>query len=319
MAQQQIILADQLVTTKYQGIGRYVPAVYLQHFWKTVRLVVNANETIRFTMDKEITYTVDIFRSTLKLLVETFENPFITPATLKFIQPFLKIVGYQGNVDKVSSFFSKFLAQPWINILHIFHDVVNRVNVDHVGLLWWDFLHCVQQKKDVIKYPRFTKLIIADLMKKFPSIPWRLEEDYHSIKDDIPLVSVYTTGNVTVKGMLILDEFLTDDIRATPEYKEYEKVFVGVDVPTIQSQPVESTQGMNRTPSAHRTPTPTAIVAIVDDVVQKKKRKQVAGETSSPRKSLKVTIKQKKSSTTSIPPPSDDKERDEITEATLLL
>ncbi|GJX40254.1 hypothetical protein Tco_0255244, partial [Tanacetum coccineum] len=151
-----------------------VPAVYLQHFWKTARLVVNANETIRFTMDKEITYTVDIFRSTLKLLVETFKNPFITPATLKFIQPFLKILGYQGNVDK--------------------------------------------QKKDVIKYPRFTKLIIANLMKKFPSIPWRLEEDYHSIKDDIPLVSVYTTGNVTVKGMLILDEFLTDDIRATPEY-----------------------------------------------------------------------------------------------------
>ncbi|GJS91765.1 hypothetical protein Tco_0774401 [Tanacetum coccineum] len=32
------------------------------------------------------------------------------------------------------------------------------------------------------------KLIIADLMKKFPSIPPRLEEDHHSIKDDIPLL-----------------------------------------------------------------------------------------------------------------------------------
>ncbi|GKF73396.1 hypothetical protein Tco_0219728, partial [Tanacetum coccineum] len=87
-------------------------------------------------------------------------------------------------------------------------------------------------------------------------------------------------------------EFLTDDIRATEEYKEYEKVFVWLDVPTIQPQPVESTQGTIRTPSAHRTPTPTAI--------EKKKRKQVAGETSSPRKSLKVTIKQKKPSTTPI-------------------
>ncbi|GKB19768.1 hypothetical protein Tco_0853691, partial [Tanacetum coccineum] len=47
-----------------------VPAVYLQQFWKTVRLVVNANETIRFLMDrKEITYTVDMFLSNLKLLV----------------------------------------------------------------------------------------------------------------------------------------------------------------------------------------------------------------------------------------------------------
>ncbi|GKB47221.1 hypothetical protein Tco_0897974 [Tanacetum coccineum] len=78
-------------------------------------------------------------------------------------------------------------------------------------------------------------------------------------------------------------EFINDDIRATKEY--------------------------NKTPSAHRTPTPTTIA-------QKKKRKQVAGKTSSPRKSLKVTIKQKKPSTTPIPPPSDDKERDEIAEAT---
>ncbi|GJS93588.1 hypothetical protein Tco_0800556 [Tanacetum coccineum] len=63
-------------------------------------------------------------------------------------------------------------------------------------------------------------------MKKLPSIPLRLEEDYHSIKDDISLVSVYTTGNATVRGMLIPDEFLTDDIRATEEYKEYAKEYV---------------------------------------------------------------------------------------------
>ncbi|GKD01674.1 hypothetical protein Tco_1171948, partial [Tanacetum coccineum] len=179
--QQQIIPPDQLVSTKYQGIGRfgqilvdhalsyaltvtaYVPTVYLQQFWKTFKKAPNANETIHFMLDrKEITYT--------------------------------------------------------------------------------EFLHCVQQKKDVIQYPQFIKLIIADLVKKFPSIPQRHTEDYHSIKDDIPLVSVYTTGNVTVRGMLLLDEFLTDDIRATEEYKEYENVFVGVDVPTIQPQPVEYTQ-----------------------------------------------------------------------------
>ncbi|GKC10326.1 hypothetical protein Tco_1007108, partial [Tanacetum coccineum] len=143
------------------------------------------------------------------------------------------------------------------------------------------------QKKDVIQYPRFTKLIIADLMQNSDSIPKRLEEEYHSIKDDVPLVSVYTTRNVTIKGMLIPDEFLTDDIHATLEYKDYEKVFLEIDIPTIQSQP-------------------------------NKKRKQVVRETGSLRKSLKVIIKQKKLSTTPIPPPSDDKERDEITKATLL-
>nr|GEV55614.1 hypothetical protein [Tanacetum cinerariifolium] len=56
-----------------------------------------------------------------------------------------------------------------------------------------------------------------------------IPEDYHSIKDDIRLVSVYTTRNVIVRGMLILDEFITDDIRATEEYKECDNVFVRVD------------------------------------------------------------------------------------------
>ncbi|GKA41895.1 hypothetical protein Tco_0734555 [Tanacetum coccineum] len=80
-------------------------------------------------------------------------------------------------------------------------------------------------------------------MKKFTSIPPRFKEDYHSIKDDISLVSVYTTGNVIVRGRLIPDAFLTDEIRATDDYKE-------------------------STPRAHRTPTLTIASP------QGKKRKQ---------------------------------------------
>nr|GEW88522.1 hypothetical protein [Tanacetum cinerariifolium] len=118
--------------------------------------------------------------------------------------------------------------QTKINILYIFHVVVNCVHVDYVTLLWWDFLHCIQQKKDQIQYHRFTKLITADLMKNFSSILQRLEEDYHSIKDDILLVSVYTMRNVTVRGMLISDEFFIDDVHTTKDYKEYMKVFVGI-------------------------------------------------------------------------------------------
>nr|GEU67579.1 hypothetical protein [Tanacetum cinerariifolium] len=138
----------------------------------------------------------------------------------------------------------------------------------------------VDKKKDVIQYPRFTKLIIDDLMKKYPSIPQRLDEDYHSIKDDILLVSVYSTGNVLFREMPIPNAFLTDEIHATNDYKE---------TPTLTTA---SPQG--------------------------KKRKQVSRETSSPRKSLKVTIRQKKQSTTLISPPGDDRKRDEMVEATLL-
>ncbi|GJW49250.1 hypothetical protein Tco_0090601 [Tanacetum coccineum] len=208
-----------------------VPAVYLQQFWKTVSKVPDTKDTIRFKLDtQEIIYTVDMFRDTLKLPVETLNNLFVAQANIEIIESFMHTVGYQGAVDK-------------------------------------DFIYCVKQKKNVIMYPRFTKLIVADLMKKYPSIPLRHEEDYHSIKDDI---------------------LLTGEIRATDDYKEYEMVFVNVDVPMNQPQSVVSTQGTHKsTPRAHRTPTLTASP-------QGKKRKQSAGETSSLQKSLKVTIKQKK-------------------------
>ncbi|GJT41791.1 hypothetical protein Tco_0941656 [Tanacetum coccineum] len=150
----------------------------MQNFHK----VPDTKDTIRFKLNtQEITYTVDMFRDTLKLPVETLENPSVVPTTIEIIDSFMHTIGYQGVVDKV----------------------VNCTNVDYVALLWWDFMNYVFQKKDVIQYPRFTKLIIADLMKKYPSIPQRHDEDYHSIKDDIPL-----------------------EIRATDDYKDYETMFV---------------------------------------------------------------------------------------------
>ncbi|GJU18586.1 hypothetical protein Tco_1146552 [Tanacetum coccineum] len=275
---QQIIPAAQLVP-KFQGIGRCNNYVVLQSIpcspeCKIVgqilldhslsyALTTTADVPAVFKMDtQEITYTVDMFRDTLKLPVETLENPFVVPATIKIIESFMHMVGYQGVVDKVSAIFTKNLAQPWKTMFKLFDDVVNRTNVDYAALLWWDFMNIVFQIKDVIQYPRFTKLIIAKLIKKYPSISSRLEEDYHSIKDDIPLVSVYTTGNVQVRGMLISDAFLTKEIRTTDDYKEYETVFVNVAVPMNQLQPG-------------------------------KKRKQSAREKSSPQTSLKVTIKHK--------------------------
>nr|GFC48001.1 hypothetical protein [Tanacetum cinerariifolium] len=65
-------------------------------------------------------------------------------------------------------------------------------------------------------------------------------------------------------------------------YKDYVKKYRGLEVPMIQPEPAESTQGTHRTPRATRTPNPTNKPSIT------------------------------------IPPSSDDRERDEIHEATLL-
>nr|GEZ08572.1 hypothetical protein [Tanacetum cinerariifolium] len=206
-----------------------VSIMYPQKFWITVNKVPDTKDTIKIKLDtQEIIYIVDMFRDTLKLSVETPDNLFIVPETMELIQPFMQIVGYQRVINKVSAFYTKFLAQPW-----------------------------------------------QTMFKKFDSIPSRLEEDYHFIKDDTSLVSVYTTRNVTARGMLISDAFFNDEIRATDDYKE-------------------------TTPRAHKTPT------LIAASPQGKQRKQFARETSSPRKSLKVTIKQKPKITL-IPPPIQEK------------
>nr|GEU29941.1 hypothetical protein [Tanacetum cinerariifolium] len=178
--------------------------------------------------------------------VETPENLFVTPVNIETIEAFMNTVGYQSMVDKVSAFYTKNLAQPWqtmfkvfnrclttrtsghdqtkINILQMFYNLINRTNVDYAALLWWDFMNNVNQKNEAIQ----------------------IEEDYHSIKDDISLVSVYTTGNVLVRGMLIPDAFLTKEIRAADDFKEYAMVFMNVDVLMNQPHLVVSTQGMHR-------------------------------------------------------------------------
>nr|GEU31817.1 retrovirus-related Pol polyprotein from transposon TNT 1-94 [Tanacetum cinerariifolium] len=166
-----------------------VSAVYLQQFWKTVKQVPNANETIYFMVYKqEITYTVDMFRATLKLPVETLEQPFIPPASLEYIQPFLKIIVYQGLVDKVSAFYTKNLAHPWqtmfkvfnrcltsqtfghdltkINILQIFQAVVNKVHVDYASLLCEDTLAYAELEQSYIDEDGKVLELEAKLFKK---------------------------------------------------------------------------------------------------------------------------------------------------------
>ncbi|GJW02835.1 hypothetical protein Tco_1561691 [Tanacetum coccineum] len=216
---QHVIPAAQLVP-QYNPIGRCNNYAVLQSIpcspeCKIVGLILLdhcTEDMIKFLLDTEqFLYTVYMFRDTLQLPVETLENLFVAPANIHTIKAFMNRVGDQGVVDKTK-----------INILQLFHAVINRTHVDYVALL---------------------------------CIPKRVDEDYHSIKDDVSL------------------------IRKTDDFKEYETVFMKVAVPMNQPQLVVSTQGTNRnTPKAHRSPTISA------GPLETKKRKQTARESSSPRK-----------------------------------
>ncbi|GJT74408.1 hypothetical protein Tco_1041133 [Tanacetum coccineum] len=263
---QHVIPAAQLVP-QYKTIRRCNNYAVLQSIPCSPECKIVGQILLDHPLSYALTTTADVPAVYLQQFWRTVSKVPYTEDTIKFLldtQQFtftMDIVGYQGVVNKVSAFFTKNLAQPW-------------------QTMFKDFINNVFQKKEAIQYPCFIKLIIADLMKKFPNIPKMLEEDYHSIKDDVPLVSVYTTGNVLVRGMLIPDALLIAEIRYTDDFKEYETV-----TPIVSASPQET-----------------------------KKRKQTAGESSSSR----IIIKKKKPSTPSIPPPGDNRERDEMAEATIL-
>ncbi|GJS54746.1 retrovirus-related pol polyprotein from transposon TNT 1-94 [Tanacetum coccineum] len=74
-------------------------------------------------------------------------------------------------------------------------------------------------------------------------------------KDEIVKSIFYFRKNKEGKGMRIPDSMLIEEMKLTRHYQMYVSVF-GVDVPTTQSQLIESTQGTHRTLSAPRTPHP---------------------------------------------------------------
>ncbi|GJZ04628.1 hypothetical protein Tco_0537903, partial [Tanacetum coccineum] len=123
---QQIISAAQLVP-KFQSIGRcnnydvlqsipcspecnIVGHILLDH---PLSYALTATADVPALDSQEITYTIDMFRDTIQLPMETLDNPFIASVNIKVIESFMQKVGYQGVVDKVSAFYTKFLDQPW--------------------------------------------------------------------------------------------------------------------------------------------------------------------------------------------------------------
>ncbi|GJZ03304.1 hypothetical protein Tco_0536579 [Tanacetum coccineum] len=85
-------------------------------------------------------------------------------------------------------------------------------------------IHTIEAFMNRVGYQGVVDKLSAFFTKNLAQ-PWQI-----MFKDDVPLVSVYTTGNVLVLGMLIPDALLTVEIRETDDYKEYETVFMKLDL-----------------------------------------------------------------------------------------
>ncbi|GKC14547.1 retrovirus-related pol polyprotein from transposon TNT 1-94 [Tanacetum coccineum] len=134
------------------------------------------------------------------------------------IDVFGKKISLEVGSARLNDNSSEIFCNPNSNSSISVDDFVERDDV-------WDNQDFKELTNEATKSPVRPKF--SNLIKKFSNISQRIDEDYKSIKDDIPLVSVYTTRNVLVRRMLIPDEFLSEEIRATDDYKEQKKVDEG--------------------------------------------------------------------------------------------
>ncbi|GKB63691.1 hypothetical protein Tco_0919877, partial [Tanacetum coccineum] len=198
-------------------VSSLVPWIYLGQFWHTLQEDGSKNK-LKFMLDrKELTLTRDDFRTIFHLPQATDNNHDHFVPVLNFPEMNRGRHCARCLTTRVTGY-----DQPSLQIMQMLYCFVNNIRVDYAELLWEGFHYSLQNPTTMIPYPRFHK-------------------DYRKSKGVI--------------GMKIPDWMITDEIKLTENYRLYAEVF-GVDVPTTQSQPIESTQGTHRTASSPRTPNP---------------------------------------------------------------
>ncbi|GJZ78447.1 hypothetical protein Tco_0643284 [Tanacetum coccineum] len=227
-----------------------VPWIYLGQFWHTLK-EDGSKYRLTFVLDrKELTMTLDDFRTIFQLPQATDNNHERFIAALKFSEMvpfFLNDLGFTLELRSPSNFKTTGL------IMQMLYCFVNNIHVDYADLLWEGLHYSLKHPSTLIPYPRFTKLIISYYMTAYPKISRRIRDKYHNLEHDEMVKSIFNSGKKKVKvRMKIPSWMITDEMKLTKHYRMYAEVF-RVDIPMTQSHPIESTQGTHRTTSAPRT------------------------------------------------------------------
>ncbi|GKA34528.1 hypothetical protein Tco_0720957 [Tanacetum coccineum] len=258
-----------------------VPWIYLGQFWHTLQ-EDGSKYRLKFVLDrKEITMTLNDFRRIFHLPQATDNNHERFVAAPKFSEMvpfFLNTLGFTLELRSPSNFKTTGLVQPWQTLGKIFARCLT-IYSSSLSNLWKGLRYALEHPSTQILYPRFTKLIVGYYMTAFHEISRRARDTYHNLEDDTMFKNIFNSGkHKDGVGMKIPSWMITDEMKLTDHYRMYVAVF-GVDVPTTQSQPIESTQRTHRTTSAPRLriplkhlerltqPTPIPTTAEADDII----------------------------------------------------
>nr|GEZ39373.1 hypothetical protein [Tanacetum cinerariifolium] len=226
----------------------YVQWIYMAKFWHTLK-EGGSKYRLKFMLDrKELSLTLDDFRTIFHLPQETNNNHviFVPPPLFYDIIPlYNNHLGFTMELKTPSSFKTTGLLQTWQTLCKIFSKCLTMhvTGWDQPPLQIMQMLYC---------FINNIHIIIGHYMTNFPKISRHARYKYHNLKDDDLMKSIFNSGRYKDKvGMKIPDWMISEEMKQTEHYQMYAEVF-GIDVPLIQSLPTDTTHGTHRTPSAPR-------------------------------------------------------------------
>ncbi|GKC06615.1 hypothetical protein Tco_0998225 [Tanacetum coccineum] len=129
-----------------------------------------------------------------------------------------------------SSLSSKSLDTIYLSLKYLKWLSTTWENVDFNELIWEDFKFQIEsklvskQKKELLPFPRFTKLVIKNILSQNNHISKRLQSYHHVIKIDATLGNLKFANKgakdpVFVRPILMV--MLNDEIKASADYSDY--------------------------------------------------------------------------------------------------
>ncbi|GKC74784.1 hypothetical protein Tco_1120667 [Tanacetum coccineum] len=208
--------------------------IYLGQFWHTLK-EDGSKYRLSFMLDrKELTLTLDDFRTIFQLPQATNNNHECFVVAPKFSEISCRCCAALSTIYMLTMLtcFGKDCTT---------YCFVNNIYVNYAEFLWEGLHYSLEHPSTLIPYLRFTKLIVSHYMTAFPEISHRVHDKYHNLEDDEMVKSIFNLGkNKAGVGIKILSWMITDEMKLTDHYRMYVVVFE-VDVPTNQSQPIEFT------------------------------------------------------------------------------
>ncbi|GJW27076.1 hypothetical protein Tco_0040887 [Tanacetum coccineum] len=196
------------------------PDLYMQQFWHTVTYDLTA-KTYFITLDDQIfRVNADLLREALQITPKDFNLLFVQPLPEGEFISFIIQLEYNDSLTQVS--------KMTINNISIGNS--QGENVDFTELIWEDFKFQIKsrktskQKKELLPFPIFIKLVIKHILSLNNHISKRLESYQHVIKIDASLGNLKLTNKGAkdpVFRMPILMVMLSEEIKAFEDYLNY--------------------------------------------------------------------------------------------------